>query len=218
MSPGSVRARLGSTALTSLLAGLALLAAPSQASAQQRGRKHVGVQVRAVIGPSYLSGWQSLEEAGEDEVSGLASSFNFVLGEMVSESLALNFDLVYARASDAERGVVESTKFTVIHLGVGVTYWMMPANVYLSASLGASSSSVDGATRRFLELEFPDTDTTDVGFGLHLSAGKQFWLGPRWGLGLSLSLLTATSPNPIGRIDTNRNLIGAGAGLSVTFH
>ena len=63
---------------------------------------------------------------------------------MLNEDLALNLDLVLSRSGSADYGVVEDTTFIAMHIGAGVTYWIMPENVYLAASLGAARSSVEG--------------------------------------------------------------------------
>lgn len=177
----------------------------------------MGVQLRALVGPSYLYAFQDVEEKDASTVSGLAVAFEFALGTMVSDELALNMDLVLARADGVEHGVLDDAVFTALHAGVGATYWLMPANIYLAASIGAARTSVEGEPVR-LGVEIPNSDASNIGVGLHLALGKQWWVSPRWGLGASLSLLASTAENPIGGIDTNRQLLGAGVALSVTFH
>jgi hypothetical protein len=100
---------------------------------------------------------------------------------------------------------------------LGATYWLMPANVFLAGSLGAGRSSIAGQPVR-LGVELPNTDASDLGPSLHLSAGKQFWLSRRWGLGISLGLLASGANNPRGGVDTDRYWLAASLALTATFH
>lgn len=61
-------------------------------------------------------------------------------------------------------------------VGPGITYYFMPANVYVSGSALASLSvmALQGST-----------EGSKIGFGLHFLAGKEWWTGEQWGLGLA---------------------------------
>lgn len=185
------------------------------AAAQER--RHLGVQLRALAGPGYLHGAQDFGDAEASTTAGVAAQFEFALGMMVADQLSLNMDIVLSRAGAAEHGVLRETVFTALHVGIGATYWLMPANVYLSLSIGAARSSVEGQPTR-LGVEIPNSDSSGLGPGVHLSLGKLFWISRRWGLGASLSLLASSAPNPSGGVDSNRNLVGAGLLLTATFH
>jgi hypothetical protein len=191
----------------SLLIGLLVAFAP----------EHLGVQLRTALGPAYLSASQSLGDGQRDSVAGLGAGFNVALGAMVGERLALNMDLVLLRSSDAEHGVLQETTFSALHLGGGITYWLMPANVYLAASLGLARSSVEGNPVR-IGVELPTADASDLGAGVHLVAGKQWWVSRRVGLGASLSLLGSIANNPIGTRDSPRLLLGATLAFSASLH
>jgi hypothetical protein len=179
-------------------------------------RRHLGVQLRTFAGPIWLHAFQRI---GSDDttIDGPGVAFEFALGTMAGEQLALNMDLVLAHSGAAEHGVLQDTVFTAVHVGAGVTYWIMPANVYLAASLGAARSSVEGKPVR-IDIEVPTSDPSEVGFGLHLSAGKQWWVSRRVGVGASLSLLSSIASNPVGGEDSDRVVLGAALALSVTLH
>ena len=55
----------------------------------------------------------------------------------------------------------------------------MPANIYISASILAHIANVD------LEDTILDSDS-NIGFGFNFMAGKEWWAGEQWGLGVSL--------------------------------
>jgi len=169
-------------------------------------------------GPGFVHAWQDLGEAQADTIEGVSASFDVALGAMVAEHTALGMDLVLSRAGDAEHGVLPSTVFTVVHLGVGVTHWLMPANFYLAGSLGLTRSAVEGSEVRLAELEIADSDPSRIGPSLHLGLGKLWWISRRWGLGASLSMLASSAANPVGDSDTRRNLLGVAATLTATYH
>jgi hypothetical protein len=198
-----------------LFGGAVLLC--SAARAQEPAAQHLGVQLRAVVGPAYLTATQSLPGGGDDPVDGFGAGFNVALGAMIGEQLALDMDLVLVRSTDAEHGVLEDTTFSALHLGGGLTYWLMPANVYLAASLGLARSSVAGNPVR-LGVELPTGDASDLGAGLHLAAGKQWWLSRRVGLGATLSLLGSVANNPVAGHDSPRLLFGAVLGFTASLH
>ncbi len=62
-------------------------------------------------------------------------------------------------------------------VGPGITYYFMPSNIYLSATILAhiANISVQGATQK-----------SDIGFGFNFMAGKEWWAGEQWGVGVSL--------------------------------
>jgi hypothetical protein len=214
----SRRRDVDSRALAAALTGLLALWLAASAHAQDSppAQRHLGVQLRGFAGPVWL---HAIQRIGDEQttISGPGAAFELALGAMVGEELALNMDLVLAHSVAAEHGVLEDTAFTAIHLGVGVTYWVMPANVYLAASLGAARSSVDGKPVR-IDIELPTSDPSRVGLGMHLALGKQWWLSRRFGLGATLSLLSSLANNPIGGENTDRIVLGAALALSATLH
>jgi hypothetical protein len=195
---------------------VAVLVRPAPPPPPATERRHLGVQLRGVAGPSYLHAVQAV--AGEQTtISGPGMQVEFALGHMVGERFALNMDLVVAHSFSAEYGVLADTTFTALHLGAGATYWLMPANVYLAGSIGFARSSVEGEPVR-IDIEVPTSDPSEIGVGLHLAVGKQWWVSERVGLGATLSLLSSVANNPIGGEDTDRLLFGAALGFSATLH
>jgi len=61
--------------------------------------------------------------------------------------------------------------------GPGVTYYIMPSNIYFSASILASLAmlSIDG-----------ETGESEIGFGFNVLVGKEWWSGEQWGLGVAV--------------------------------
>jgi hypothetical protein len=189
-----------------------------QAHAQESTEaRHLGVQVRALVGPALLYGFQDVGPGASGKTNGVGAEFGFALGAMLTENLALNMDLLLARSANAEHGVLRNTVFAAVYMGAGATYWLMPANLYLAGSLGFSRSSVEGSPIHF-DIEIPTNEQSRIGVGAHLALGKQFWLSQRVGLGAALSLLSTMASNPAAGRDTNRYVLVALAALCATVH
>lgn len=200
-----------------IIAGI-LFCAPGAGHAQQAASAHhLGAQLRGFVGPAFLYAVQDVGNEAADKATGFGVAFNFALGSMVSEDLALNMDLVLAHSPSAAHGVLDDSVFSAVHLGAGLTYWWMPANVFVAASLGLARSSVGGSPVR-LGIEIPVNESSDIGFGTHLALGKQFWLSRRFCLGATLSLLASAANNPVGGRDTNRYALVTSAALTATLH
>jgi hypothetical protein len=60
--------------------------------------------------------------------------------------------------------------------GVGFTYYVMPANFYISPSIGAAQLTIE---------EDGVSVSSDTGFAAELSMGKEWWVGDNWGLGVA---------------------------------
>ena len=120
---------------------------------------------------------------GDIDATGWGGDFGFAIGGCVSENFALHGSLFSWAVSDPD---VESENFGEGELdgdvsmgayGGGVTYFIMPTNVYLSGNVGLAFVTVD--------LEDGGDETSDAGIALDLSVGKEWWVGNSWGLGLA---------------------------------
>ena len=76
-------------------------------------------------------------------------------------------------------------------LGLGLTYYFMPINPYLTAVLGAGWLTLD------IDGDDVDTRGTDAGFGFNFDVGKEWWVSDNWGLGLAgrFVLVSGTTTN-----------------------
>ncbi|WP_224369540.1 outer membrane beta-barrel protein [Hyalangium versicolor] len=91
--------------------------------------------------------------------------------------------------------------------GVGLTYYIMPANVYLSGALTV--------TKLGLVRNDENLGETKTGQGLHFGIGKEWWLADEWGLGLGAELALARVPD---ESDTTWKAVSALVLLSVTYN
>jgi hypothetical protein len=65
-------------------------------------------------------------------------------------------------------------------VAVAGTYYLMPHNLFATLALGLGTTTMQIDTYR-------DTDT-DVGYGMCLDAGKEWWVGRHLGIGAALRL------------------------------
>jgi hypothetical protein len=89
-------------------------------------------------------------------------------------------------------------------MGGGVTYYIVPANVYLSGSLGLGWLSAT------------ENVESDVGFGLDITLGKEWWVGGSWGLGLAGAFGYHSVPD--GVVDANWSGASFGLRFSATLN
>lgn len=128
-----------------------------------------------------------IDNTPEDlELSGLSGDFNFAVGGVVSPNLALHGALFGWSVDDPDlevdgrsAGELNRADLTLSALGFGMTYYFMPSNFYISPTIGLG----------WLQLDGPGPDAqTDAGIAFDFSFGKEWWVSPRWGLGVAGSL------------------------------
>lgn len=196
------------------LVALGLACAVSSARAQAGGQRE-GAQVRLLVGPAYLDASQDVDAAEALGASGFGYAAQLAIGVMVSDALALNTELAFARSDDAEHEVLGETSVTALFVGLGATYWLLPAQVFFAGSVGATRSSIEGAPIR-VQIEVPQSDASEVGFGAQLLLGKTFSVARGFGLGAALSLGWASASNPVSGVDSSRQVWTALLALAAT--
>lgn len=160
---------------------LASFAAPALAGGEVR--THDGFFLRLSTGLAYAR--TEISSGGATaSAKGGASDVNIAVGGMVGTDFALHGTLWGWTMSDPDgeisgggtstSGTINGT-ITMGAIGVGGTYYFMPANVYLSYSMGLGSLNGSG-----------DADgKTKPGLALDGTLGKEWWVGDQWGLGVA---------------------------------
>jgi hypothetical protein len=208
--------RLVACGSTLLVLGTLTLAGPANAGGQPR--EHDGFFMRLSLGGG--SGSANIEEAGNKaKFSGGAGDMNLAFGGMVSKNLALHGTMWGWGVQDPDADITLAgigsgsgslNGFLAMSaIGPGVTYYLMPANMYLSGSLGIGSLSGSD------EVE----GSTDTGFALDATVGKEWWVGPNWGLGLAgdFTYLSAKDKDLVGSSES-WSVTGFGLRFSATFN
>jgi len=192
---------------------LTLLA--SSASAGGAARTHDGFFMRLSAGFGGASAKSEFEGASL-EFSGTSSDANLAVGAMIRPNLALHGTLWGWSLSDPDVSAVDpllgpgsGTAKGTLYMGaagIGATYFFMPANTYVSASLG--SGSLSGTD----ELD----GNTNSGFAMDVTVGKEWWVGDSWGLGLSGDFQWFSCKD--GDVDATWSGPGYGIRFSATFN
>ena len=112
-----------------------------------------------------------------------AGLFHFQIGGEISENLVLFGDIGGFSLSDP-KVEFEGTAYTLkdvyissFGVGIGLSYYIMPANIYLTGSLMLANSYIEYQDQKLAESE--------RGPGVFLSIGKEWWVGKKWGLGIA---------------------------------
>lgn len=162
-------------AIVLFLAGLFV---PTLLAAEDGPHQHKGFYLRLTTGVGYAS------TSGDSDVtvSGVGGLTTLGIGYAVMENFIVNADLWGTKVFSPKvefpggSGDLDGSLF-VYGIGGGVTYYVMPMNLYLSAAVGATKAtlSIDG---------YGDSDS-ETGFGLNAVIGKEWWVSDNWGLGIA---------------------------------
>lgn len=76
-------------------------------------------------------------------------------------------------------------------IGAGINYYLMPINIYFGGAIGFATITTARDRRGAVN---DDRQASDVGFGIDLDAGKEWWVGDNWGIGAALRLSLASVP------------------------
>ena len=165
--------------------------ATAQAGERSEGERD-GFYLRLMIG---IGGERLTVEDGagnKTEASGPGGGASISVGAMVFPNLALHADIFVAnmvtpsvRRNGQDLGQAEDTEISLGGAGLGLTYYLMPANVYFSASIAYAWT-----TLRIGNVQVE----SDPGLGLQALVAKEFWVGSRWSLGPALQLIHANVP------------------------
>jgi hypothetical protein len=170
---------------------------------------HDGFYFRALLG--FGPGTTTFDNYSGNELKyeGSATALRLQVGYAVMEDLILFLDnggtamaepdVTYG-GNDVDRG---NSEVSFSDFGIGVTYYFMPYNIYLSASLLLFYTSFEG--------DYVEGDT-DYGVGYQISIGKEWWISKNWGIGVALlgfyGKTTATIDADNSKHDVTSSFIG----------
>lgn len=144
----------------------------------------------------------------EVSVEGFSGDFNFAIGAILANNLALHGTILGWAIGEPEASV-GGTGFPVPEelllsgIGAGITYYAMPGNFYFSPTIGFGTLSIGDAE-------------TDAGLVLDFTIGKEWWVGSSWGLGLAGYFGYHSIPD--GGIDENWSGTSFGLRFSATLN
>lgn len=174
--------------------------------------------LRLAAGFGYAGTLANATGDGDDvTVSGAAGSFSFDIGGTIAENLVL-----HARFADivqldpkvtVENGDRElEWSFGGFMLAPALSYYIMPANVYLTLAFGLSWLSTNRNRSN------PDLSTSDTGIATNLDVGKESWVSDNWGLGLSARFWWTHTTDDAAIFDGTYNMLGGTVQFSATYN
>lgn len=127
---------------------------------------------------------------GDFRIAGPSGAFAFSIGGAVAEDLILFGHLTANRmqrptVSVAGYRLEVNGSVDAVGIGVGLAYYVMPANVYLSGALLATRLEVSNDKGVSLA-------ESKTGGGLELAVGKEWWVSDNWGLGIAGRVMMAS--------------------------
>lgn len=171
--------------------------------------RHLGFALRLDAGIGYMG---LLAPSGGSSEGGASGGMGIVIGGAVAENLILAGDF-WGTGMLGRMGMMQNgaTGYGLGGVGLNVTYYLMPANVYFSAS--------PSVTFRSSMVHFGDsTQVSSVaGFGAKLSVGKEWWVGDHWGLGVAGQFFGSWNGTSGGGMGTWTTLAG-GVAFSATYN
>lgn len=198
--------------VTPALATLTGLSSP--AAAVSRPETHDGFILRLTLGLGYEGLNLSDGEGTEIDLSGFGLSSSLVLGGVVANNLAIHGDFFGLAAvspnvaiNGEEFGEASNSSISLSGLGVGLTHWIMPLNLYLSATLGLAKASIDVEGDEF---------EADWGLAIRAMVGKEWWVADEWGIGIMAELTWANVPTEAE--EGSASFLGFNVGMSLTFN
>ena len=165
---------------TSVVATIGLLVCsiilPSLALADDGPEQHKGFYLRLTTGIGYGT------TGDEVKLSGAGGMTTIGIGYAIMENLIVNADIWALHAIDptiefdGKEAEVDGG-LDISGLGIGLTYYLMPANIYVTGSLGMADAT--------LEVDGYGEFESDSGLGVNLAVGKEWWVSDNWGLGVA---------------------------------
>jgi hypothetical protein len=190
-----------------LLLGINHLQAQEEVQRPRGFHQHKGFYLSMNIGPLWgnvmdYEGASRTEPPYTLNFIGAGGMMDYKIGWAVRENLILHVtaisNIMPVPTVIATVGMnSSSTKFPStfsfgeVMYGVGMTYYVMPSNVFLSGSIGMGKFMIDDSKN-------PDIKgTTKGGFSMQLKLGKEWWVSRNWGLGMGLTYAKTNVNNDI---------------------
>lgn len=166
-------------------------------------------------------GSAAFDDDGETTLAGVGGLISFAFGATVVQNLAIGVDLFgismfepNVKSGGEDLGDASGVRATIGGVGAGLTYYIMPVNLYLAASAGIGLGTFE-FRGRFGNFEVSREDNTKVGFAANVMVGKEWWLDNEWGLGVALQAVISSLKT---EADVGMGVFGVGLLFSATMN
>jgi hypothetical protein len=178
-------------------------------SNKDKHQQHTGFYLSMGMGPAF---GKITSDMGHEQIdmSGTGMKFDFKIGGAVRENLILHATMISTmlngpsvKSSYGGTGKTENTLSISENMliGGGLTYYVMPSNLFLSGSLGLGNYSLTDTKNDV-------NGSTNGGFSMQLKVGKEWWVARRWGLGIALTYGKTFVDNTAGNEKLNSSRFG----------
>lgn len=154
-------------------------------------RQHDGFYVRMLVGggvggSKYRDGLTI--DGGQTRTLGAATTTEVAVGWAVLENFIVHATFNLGSVQEGvkkvgKRAYDEAEQTTIVGLaGAGLTYYLMPANVYVTGSVGVAGLGE-------VSDDSDEHHESKLGVGTSFALGKEWWIGRggSWGLGVALT-------------------------------
>lgn len=179
--------------------------------------RHLGFFFRAELGFGFMSSSASVPiEGGIDRafIEGPTATIGVSAGLSIVENLSLAVEAWMTSAYSPIFGSVgqsvriDDASVDLFGMGLQISYYLAPANIYLSVTPSLSTLSTGEANV---------TTATKDGFGLKVAAGKEWWIGRHWGMGFSAQFFFGSNLDA-GTPGVTWTTLGGALALSATYN
>jgi opacity protein-like surface antigen len=152
-------------------------------------------------------------EGGGLKLEGTGPGLNLALGGAMNRNLLIGGRIFSVSAQDPKVTIdgfgsgTASGSNNLVGYGFDLLYYT-DENFYFGVS--------PALTRLSFTADNGGTGNTDVGFGLRLAAGKEWWVSDNWGLGLNLEFVHASNKDSGSDVTISSNWFGVA--FSATFN
>jgi len=138
---------------------------------------HTGWAEQTTIG-------ENLNTLGDITLKHQASTTWIKIGGKNSSNFLLHFDLgfttmnaptITAQNNILSQNRLKDTSIQIVNAGIGGTYYFMPSNIFLTASIHDASA---------IYKNIDDQIDLNYGIGLMLAVGKEWWMSKNWAIGI----------------------------------
>ncbi|HRE89491.1 MAG TPA: hypothetical protein PK095_10150 [Myxococcota bacterium] len=163
----------------------------------------------------------TFDDPGETTLSGFGGMGSFKFGATIARNVALGVDLFglsmfepSVTVNGDDLGSAEGTRASMGAIGLGGTFYIMPANLYIAASAGVGLGTIE-FRGRFGGIVVTSEEDSRPGFAANVMIGKEWWVSRKWGIGLAGQLIFASLETDD---DVGLGVFGAGLLFSATMN
>lgn len=176
---------------------------------------HDGFMFRYTLGLSNLSNTLT-DGTNELNMNGMGASNSLIFGGSLNPNLVLGFELNATKVegptfeSGGKSQTIKNSTLTNFNFGPAISYYF-PNNIYAGLGLGAAQFQSSNS-------DLDVKGASDIGFGVTVNAGKEWWVSENWGLGLNANIQYMSADDSKDCDNCTMSGTSVGVAFSATFN